>query len=292
MYKSSIRKKIDASFLAAILLLTAMTTVFAFSAPAPAPLCQYPPVAEANGPYSGYTGDTINFDSTGSYDPDGQALVLYEWDFDGNGVYDWSSPTTGMATHVYGSYGTYTAVLRVTDVCGETDTDSATVTIYQANPPLTESCGIDIILVFDGSGSIDPTEYAQMQAAFVGFVNAFLPNTPTEFAIVEFATTSVIRQTFTSDATTLISEINEGRVQPGGEMTNWEQGLIDAHSLFPNRDKPDLIVFASDGNPTAHGPTGTTSGDHLTPAIAEANLIKLEGIRIITLGIAYSDFKC
>jgi len=284
MYKNNIRNKFGASFLTAILILTAMTTIFAFSAPVGASVCP-PPTAEANGPYSGYTGDSINFDSTGSHANGGAVLVLYEWDFDGDGTYDWSSPTTGMATHSYTNYGTYNAVLRVTDDCGETDTDTATVTIYQANPVLTESCGIDIVLVFDGSGSINATEYAQMQAAFVGFVNAFLPNTPTEMAIVEFASTSVIRQTFTSDATTLINEINEPRVQPGGVMTNWEQGLIDAHSLFPNRDKPDLIVFASDGNPTAHGPTGVTTGDHLTPAIAEANQIKSEGIRIITLGI-------
>jgi len=212
MYKNNIRKKFDASFLAAILILTAMTTVFAFSAPAVPMECLYPPVAEANGPYSGYTGDTINFDSTGSYDPDGQALVLYEWDFDGNGVYDWSSPSTGVTTHIYSNYGTYDAVLKVTDDCGETDTDTATVNIYQANPPLTESCGIDIVLVFDGSGSITGPQYSQMQTAFVGFVNAFLPNTPTEMAIVEFATLATVRQGFTSDATTLINEIYEPRV--------------------------------------------------------------------------------
>jgi Mg-chelatase subunit ChlD len=149
--------------------------------------------------------------------------------------------------------------------------------------------------VIDGSGSISGTEYGQMQAALVAFVEAFLPETPTEFALVEFATCATLRQGFTDSETTIINEINEAREQPCGQYTNWDAGLYEARSLFPNRDNPDLIVFASDGNPNRRG--GHTALGHSSSvqtaseseamawATEEANAAKGAGIRIITIGI-------
>jgi uncharacterized repeat protein (TIGR01451 family) len=157
--------------------------------------------------------------------------------------------------------------------------NSVTVTSV-TNPTLSQSCGLDIALVFDGSGSIGDTAYDQMQSAFVDFVNAFLPGTPTEMGIVEFASGSVLRQGFTNNKTTLINEINENRVQPGGQSTNWKDGLLTAHNIFPNRANPDLIVLASDGNPNK--PNDSTA---LSDAVTQANHIKTDGIRIITIGI-------
>lgn len=168
-------------------------------------------------------------------------------------------------------------------------TETTEFEVYEIvpNPSLAQSCGIDIAVVFDGSGSIDSSEYSDMQDAFVEFVNSFLPNTPTEMAIVEFASTAVLRQGFTSDATTLINEINEARVQPGGQYTNWEQGLVVTQGQFPNRAKPDLVVFASDGNPNRIGdpPSTANAQDATLAAVAVANQLKQDGVRIITLGI-------
>jgi hypothetical protein len=45
-----------------------------------------PPVAKANGPYSGTVGSPITFDASGSYDPDG-SIVSYEWDWNNDGFY-------------------------------------------------------------------------------------------------------------------------------------------------------------------------------------------------------------
>ena len=47
-------------------------------------------------------------------DVDG-SIVRYEWDFTNDGTFDYSSPTTASTTHDYGTAGTYTAKLRVTD---------------------------------------------------------------------------------------------------------------------------------------------------------------------------------
>lgn len=87
------------------------------------------PVANAGSNHSVQVGDIVSFSGTGM-DADG-SIAEYEWDFDGDGIYDWSSGTTGSTTHVYGTAGTYTAVLRVTDNEGAADTDTCTITISQ-----------------------------------------------------------------------------------------------------------------------------------------------------------------
>jgi PKD repeat protein len=42
-------------------------------------------------------------------------IAKYEWDFNGDGIYEFTSTTTASTTYTYNTQGTYTAVLRVTD---------------------------------------------------------------------------------------------------------------------------------------------------------------------------------
>jgi Mg-chelatase subunit ChlD len=179
------------------------------------------------------------------------APLSFAFTHPGSELFTVSVDTTGL------SAGMYTGTITL-NPNGSGNNRTVTVNLLMqavANPELEASCGLDIVLVIDGSGSIDNTEYAQMQAAFVDFVEAFLVDstTPTEFALVEFATSAVVRLNFTSDAQTIIDEINEPRVQPGGQFTNWDDGLLEARNLFPNRSNPDLLVFSSDGNPNRRG---------------------------------------
>jgi hypothetical protein len=94
-----------------------------------------PPTAEAGGPYEGVAGVQVTLAGTGS-DPDGR-VVSYEWDFEGDGTIDHSSPASGTTLKVYQASGTYNAVLYVTDDDGAVATDSAVVTISRANEPPT-----------------------------------------------------------------------------------------------------------------------------------------------------------
>ena len=55
--------------------------------------------------------------------------MRYEWDFNGDGIYDWSSATTGVAALTYSAPGQYDAVLRVTDDDGLTNTDTVTIDV-------------------------------------------------------------------------------------------------------------------------------------------------------------------
>lgn len=56
---------------------------------------------------------------------DSDGISLYEWDFEGDGTFDYSSPTTGNTSFTYTQVGTYQPVIRVTDTLGA----SASVTL-------------------------------------------------------------------------------------------------------------------------------------------------------------------
>ena len=168
------------------------------------------------------------------------------------------------------------------------DTPSATGT--------TATCGLDIALVVDKSGSIDATEMTQMKTALKSFVDSFLPSTLTEFSVTQFDTTATVDQAFTSDATLIKSKI-DAIPSPGGGNTNWEDAFLEANSTFdPRANKPNMIIFASDGNPTAANTIGTLARGHgagattttanaLAQGVTQANLIKAKGTKIMGIMI-------
>jgi poly(hydroxyalkanoate) depolymerase family esterase len=71
------------------------------------------------------TGETVDFDGSGSSDSDG-SISSYEWDWTSDGTYDATGET---ASHSYSSTGEYTVTLRVTDDDGATDTATVTITV-------------------------------------------------------------------------------------------------------------------------------------------------------------------
>ena len=153
------------------------------------------------------------------------------------------------------------------------------------NPQLESSCGIDMVLIIDSSGSINDKELTQMKNAFKDFVDAFLPNTPTQIAVVDFDDNATLIQGYTDDSVLIKNKIDS---TVSGGCTNWEAALEEAHKQFDNRDKPDLYVFASDGNPNTiinDGPCDAHESTALAKAVEKANQIKSDGVRIITLGI-------
>ena len=86
-----------------------------------------PPVASAGGPYSGTEGTAVQFDGSGSMDPDG-TISSYSWDFG-----DSSAAGTGvMPTHTYSAAGNYTVTLTVTDNSGMTGSSTAMANITAA----------------------------------------------------------------------------------------------------------------------------------------------------------------
>ena len=69
-------------------------------------------------------GESINFNATDSYDPDG-SITNYTWNFE-----DSTSVSTGMiVTHAYSNTGIYTVTLIVTDDKGELNFTTSNVTV-------------------------------------------------------------------------------------------------------------------------------------------------------------------
>ncbi len=69
----------------------------------------------------------VTFDGSGSYDPDGGNITKYEWDLDGDGVYEVENLLT--FTHTFETGGDFTVALKVTDDEEFAGTSSQSVTV-------------------------------------------------------------------------------------------------------------------------------------------------------------------
>ena len=136
-----------------------------------------PPVAVAGDSKVWGVDWPLLFDGSKSYHLDPfRKIVTYEWDFDGDGVYDYSSDQPTV-THTYSAVDypvsslprTFKVALRVTDNNVPPKYDTSTVNIVIAvppHPPVSAPGGpytgyVGIPLQLDGSASydIDPTDF-------------------------------------------------------------------------------------------------------------------------------------
>ncbi len=79
-----------------------------------------PPVSSlAVSPRSGPAPLMVSLDASASYDNDpGDSVVRYEWDFEGDGVFDLDSGTDSTVDHTYSSDGIYHPTVKVYDTHG------------------------------------------------------------------------------------------------------------------------------------------------------------------------------
>jgi len=95
-----------------------------------------PPVADTNGPYALYAGDTLTLDASGSTD-DENDITSYVWDLDDDGFFETDAGTEAIVDVSYAyleSLGIgigvdYYIYLKVTDGDEQADTDTTTLTI-------------------------------------------------------------------------------------------------------------------------------------------------------------------
>jgi subtilisin family serine protease len=90
-----------------------------------------PPVVNAGQNITARVNTTVNFEPTAS-DEDG-TIIKWEWDFETDGTWDYSSAKTGTTTHIYTIPGTYNATLRVTDNDADTTLGIVTVIVLPPN---------------------------------------------------------------------------------------------------------------------------------------------------------------
>ncbi len=167
------------------------------------------------------------------------------------------------------------------------------------NGTVPDTCGQNILLVLDRSGSID--DYRQSyEAAAKAFVNQ-MNGTPTQIGILSFNNDvnsyspsqgsssyyqSPLDLSNPGSATTLNSTISNIYDNPSGS-TNWDEALqaaaaakgFTANASTGQTSNPDMVVFITDGNPTTSPIDGggfgsSTTLQNLSGGIASANLVK------------------
>ena len=95
-----------------------------------------PPTAVATAsPTTGSAPLTVQFDGSGSTDPDPGDALSYAWDLDGDGQYDDSDVVA--PTYTYTTQGEYTASLRATDRQGASSTAAVTISVGNTPPTAT-----------------------------------------------------------------------------------------------------------------------------------------------------------
>jgi len=101
-----------------------------------------PPVADANGPYTGFEGSPVTFDATGSSDPDGDPLT-YNWTFGDSNIGTGVTPS-----HTYADNGTYNVCVTASDGTAS-DSNCTTATIANVAPTV-EPIGVSMDVVAVG----------------------------------------------------------------------------------------------------------------------------------------------
>jgi len=111
--------------------------------------CTYDyPLAIAGNDVTVMEGDLVQFSGAGT--SENGDIILYEWDFDGDGIFEWTSKENGISTFIYNDPGEYTTTLRVTDEFDFTAIDNRIITVSEENDemkkdPETEDPGIPSI---------------------------------------------------------------------------------------------------------------------------------------------------
>ncbi|MCU0915393.1 MAG: tandem-95 repeat protein [Planctomycetes bacterium] len=115
-----------------------------------------PPVAVVVAPGAGWVDVPLQFSAASSYDVDG-SVVLHEWDWNGDGIFETSGPAA-VVLHTWTAEYTGLVTLRVTDNGGLTDEATAEVRIQAApDEGIAVHAGEDVTIaegdVFAGAGT-------------------------------------------------------------------------------------------------------------------------------------------
>lgn len=157
------------------------------------------------------------------------------------------------------------------------------------NPTWPSRCPQRIVVVLDLSTSIGPNLPAVKKSAS-DLVDA-LRGAPNQVGVVTFgseATVAIPMLNAGDDVQRqrLKDEVGDVGLLPGdGGGTNWEVALTTAASL-----KPDVVLFLTDGEPTAHGDPFSAAGvvqdsDDLAAAVRVADSMRRGGTRIVGVGM-------
>ncbi|TDN90595.1 VWA domain-containing protein [Microbacterium sp. BK668] len=155
----------------------------------------------------------------------------------------------------------------------------------RSNPALTASCGLDVALILDLSGSVSGS-LAQLKTAANTFVDS-LQGTPSRMALFSFSSqTPATGATANFPSLTPVSTPAQGTAfknlyapWTADGSTNWDRGLGVAAAANTAANNFDIAVVITDGNPTSYNqpPQGSGSDNRFRETengIFSANALK------------------
>ncbi|MFI0721405.1 vWA domain-containing protein [Streptomyces sp. NPDC021224] len=160
------------------------------------------------------------------------------------------------------------------------------------NPPLPDSCGLDVAVVLDLSASVG-SQLPALKAATDAFTDA-LTGTPSRLALFSFdqesPATSVganhpgLQSVSTAAGAAAFKSLYADWTL--GRGTNWDRALW---AVAQAPEHYDATVVLTDGNPTRfgslHGDGANTHFVDVENGIFSANAVKAENTRVIALGV-------
>ena len=239
-----------------------------------------------------------------------------EYRFGGGAQRCVNTPNTGGSQTVEfnvtapGDPGNYDAgfTARGTDSCGGAASpekvlrEALRVTAPGPNPDLPPRCGINVMLVLDESGSIASSGATDtVRNAAKAFLDA-LSGTGSAVSIIDFSTTArrqVAYTTVTADSiANVFDPYIDNRYDPEG-WTNWEDAFQEVRTANTQGTRADLVVFMTDGDPTARNRDGggtvtdLVEGDveALRRAAQQADLVKGQGSHVLAMGVGAAVTK-
>jgi uncharacterized repeat protein (TIGR01451 family) len=194
------------------------------------------------------------------------------------------TPNTSSSCGTSGAGGTFTLQRGLS------------VTTPAPNPNLPPRCGINVMLVLDESGSIASSGQTEtVRNATRAFLNA-LSGTGAKVSIIDFSTTAAQQVPYTTVTADTIASTFEPYLRTGynpNGWTNWEAAFQKVRQANAAKPLADLVVFMTDGDPTARNDpprnpiTNLPEGDvnAMRGAAAEADLVKGQGSHVLALGV-------
>lgn len=197
-----------------------------------------PPVANASGsPLQGTAPLTVNFSSSGSYDPDG-SISSYSWNFG-----DGSSSTQANPAHTYNAAGDYTAILTVTDNKGATNNAEVNIAVAPAGSgtipsissfmPTSGPVGTEVIITGDDLNEVmevafNNTPATNFEVDSDNQIRAIVPPGATtgKISVTDAAGTGVSANNFTVTAgaggtTTTFNPIHDAQVNSSNPTSSY-----------------------------------------------------------------------
>ena len=164
------------------------------------------------------------------------------------------------------------------------------------NPNLKSQCGLNVMLILDKSGSIASSGATeQVRAAARAFLTS-LSGTGSRVSIIDFSTSASRPIDYTTVTPQTIANVFNpylvNQYKPSG-WTNWEDAFQLTREANQAGPVADLVVFITDGDPTARNNppgqpvTGLPEGEAyaLQKAATQADLVKSQGSHIFAIGV-------